>query len=287
MMTIDFRIRPPFKSFTQLNIFQGPFPPMDQRLDGYPAGHGRDYTPSYIHTDMGKFMDEMDRAGIRLGVFMGRRTGNPVYGDVDNAEIEELCNTYPGRFVGFGGINPHEAGAVEEVRKCAARGFKGIGIDAGWCAPELKVDDPLLMPIYEEAAKHGLIASITMSAFLGSTIEFSEPATLQRVANRFPEMDIVVPHGCWPHVSEAFGVALMCRNVHLMPDTYLYVPKFPQAHDWVDACNSGFLKYKMLFASSYPIRGLEETVRNWKALPFEQDPLFHSLYYNAARLLKL
>lgn len=287
MMTIDFRIRPPFKSFTQLNIFQGPFPCMDPRFDGYPAAHGRDYTPSYINTDMGKFMDEMDRAGIRLAVVMGRRTGNPKYGDVDNADIEELCNLYPTRFVGFGGIDPHDPGAVEEVKKSAARGFKGIAVDAGWCDPELMVDDDLLMPIYEEATKQGLIASITMSAFLGSTINFSHPAALQRVANAFPELPIVVPHGCWPHVSEAFGVALMCPNVHLMPDTYFYVPNFPQVHDWIDACNSGFLKYKMLFASSYPIRGLEETVRNWKALPFETDPLYHTLYYNAARLLKL
>ncbi len=287
MMAIDFRVRPPYGSFKSLNIFDGPYPEMDSRFDVYPAAHGRDYTPSYIDSDMGKFMDEMDRSGVRIGVVMGRRTGNPKYGDVDNADIEAVCKMYPNRLVGFAGINPYEGNPVEDIKKYAAQGFKGIAIDAGWLDPEMHVNDDRLLPIYEEAAKQDLIASITMSCYLGSTIEFSNPAYVQNVANRFPELQIVIPHGCWPWVSQAFGVALMCRNIHLMPDTYFYVKNFPQVQDWIDACNSGFLKHKMLFASSYPIRGLEQTVREWKALPFEKDPLYHSLYYNAARLLKL
>lgn len=287
MTTIDFRVRPPYGSFLNLSCFDQPFPALDSRFDGYPSAHGRDYTPSFVQKDMGKFIEEMDRAGIRLGVVMGRRTAHPIHGDVDNDDIEAVCKMYPDRLIGFAGINPFEGDPIEEVRKTAGRGFKGIAIDAPWLPTESKVDADILMPVYEEAAKQGLITSLTMSAFVGSTIEFSHPTALQIVANRFPEMDIVVPHGCWPWVSEAFGVALMRPNVHFMPDSYFYVRNFPQVHDWIDGANSGFLKHHLLYASSYPIRGMEETVRTWKSLPFEKDPLFHSLYYNAARLLKL
>ena len=288
MMVIDFRIRPPYKSFMSMGIAGAGLPKLDFKKDAVPAWQGRKRVASSMPDgSMEKFMLEMDVAGIEVGVLMGRRTGHPVNGDVDNKDIQELIKKYPGRFVGFGGINPHEKDAVDRVKECADLGFKGIGIDAGWCNPEVYVDDPKLMPVYEQAAKLGLISSITMSAFLGSNINFSDPTRLQKVAQAFPEMPIVVPHGCWPYVTQAFGVALMCNNVHLMPDTYLYVPNFPNRNDWVDAANSGFLRHKLIFCSSYPIRDLSECVENWRSLPFERAPLYDSLYYNAARLLKL
>ncbi len=286
-MVIDFRIRPPYGKGMGLGIYNGLVPNADPAREPF-ARYGRRRLASAMVPggSMEKFIDEMDEAGVQLGVLMGRHTGHPVYGDTDNDELYELCEKYPDRFVAFAGISPLMKDPVAEIEKAAARGFRGVGLDPGWYVQEMKVDDERLMPVYEACAKHKLIASVTMSIYLGSDVSFSDPATIHRVARRFPELQIVIPHACWPHIPQAIGVALICPNVYLVPDCYLYVPKVPFADDLVMAAN-GLLQNKILFASSYPVRGLPETVERWSALPFEPDVLYKTLYYNARKLLNL
>ena len=56
---------------------------------------------------------------------------------MDNDETCELMRMYPGRFIGFAGVNPLQAGQVEEMERCAAMGFRGIGLDVAWLRKQL------------------------------------------------------------------------------------------------------------------------------------------------------
>ena len=77
-MIIDFRIRPPFKSFMGLKIVKNwqnvvPATPRDVR----PTGFERRPVPSVDQADIDLMVREMDEAGVTHGVIMGRQTGTP------------------------------------------------------------------------------------------------------------------------------------------------------------------------------------------------------------------
>ena len=119
---------------------------------------------------------------------------------------------------------------------------------------------------------------------LGPDMTYSDPDAIMRVAARFPDLKIVVPHGCWPHVHKALAMAIVCPNVYLMPDCYVYIPGFPLSEEYVNAANT-YLKYRILYASTYPVRSLTQCLAGWKSRAFTPEALRNTLYENAARLL--
>ena len=108
---IDFRVRPPYKSFLGSGIFRCWDFQSPETMTAIQMG--RNPIPSVREGSMDMFVKEMDEAGIVESVIMGRRTGDAALGSgaVDNCEIKELMDRYPGRFIGFAGIDPTEEGA--------------------------------------------------------------------------------------------------------------------------------------------------------------------------------
>ncbi|QXW01326.1 amidohydrolase family protein [Rhodococcus globerulus] len=283
-MIVDFRVRPPYKSFTKLHIFQ----PRDPNPDPLTAkGFQLDLPPyrSRDESSMGAFVEEMDEAGIDVGVVMGR-TAPPAAGSVSNDEIAEILTAHPGRFVGFGSVDvTNPKSAIAEVDRCVDLGFKGIAFDNGYFP--LYDDDESIFPIYERCQEKGLVASITSSLFLGPDLTYCDPVHLQRVASRFSDLKIVVPHGGWPHVTQICGVAYRHTNVYLVPDIYLNMPNTPGTSGYLEAAHS-YLGRRLLFASSYPVRPMGQSVEQFRNLPFQTEELrARCLGQNAVDLLGL
>jgi predicted TIM-barrel fold metal-dependent hydrolase len=285
-MIIDFRVRPPFGAFTSTAIYNAR-PANALPWAVRPLHMNLPYYRSFAERSMEAFIDEMDAAGIGLGVVMGRQSP-PQYGSVPNEDIVALLERYPRRFIGFGGIDGSDpAKAMAEVEKCIAWGFKGVAFDNGWCDPPLYDDDERLMPLYARCAEAGLIVSFTSSIFVGPDLTYCDPVHIQRVARRFPTLRIVVPHGAWPYTVQICAVAFQCSNVHLIPDFYGHVPNTPGADEYVKAANY-YLGHRLLFASSYPVRPMGQSVEQFRAQPFESDEIrWRCLGGNAARLLGL
>ena len=282
-MIIDFRVRPPFKSFCNLNIYG----PRESNPDPVTApGVWLDLAPcrSFDDRSIERFVEEMDEAGIDVAVAMGRNSPAP-WGSVANSDVAELVDTYPGRFVGFGSVDGSSEDRVRQVDECAELGFKGVAMDNPWCSPALYDDDESLFPVYERVAEHGLILSLTSSIYLGPDMSYCMPMHIQRVAMMFPQVPIVVPHAFWPWTTQGCGVAFQNSNVYLAPDFYGHIPNSPGAEEYVKAANY-YLGYRLLFASSYPIRPLGQSVEQFVALPFKDDDLRQRcLGGNARRLL--
>ena len=236
-MIIDFRARPPYKSFLKLSLYK-PWRPLPEDPAEWGAFElGREPNVTADAHDMDAFVKEMDDNGIVKAVLMGRHADD--FGIVDNDELYELTQKYPGRFFPFAGINPREEGAVEEVERCISKmGFKGISVDPGWLNPPLKGDDPIFTPIYDKCAELGGILVMSVSAALGPDLTYSDPVIVQHVATRYPNMKIVVAHGCWPHVERMLAVAMRCPNVYLVPDCYVYIDCMPFADTYIEACDA-------------------------------------------------
>ena len=287
-MVIDFRVRPPYKSFLQLGIFPRWANPVTDPLKMSPFGMGRDPVPSCEQGSMELFLKEMDEAGVNKCVVMGRRTRNSSTGagNVEAEELRELALAYPDRFLPFAGIDPTDDDAPAQVEQAGNMGFKGISMDPGWCVPALYADDNRVLRVCEACERLGLIAVITHSAVVGPDLGYCDPCAIQHVAQAFPHLNIVVAHASWPNIEKALGMAMLCPNVYLCPDVYFYTDNMPMSEHLVTAAN-GYLKYRMLFASTYPVGGLKQSVEKGSRKGLTQEALRLTLHDNAARLLQL
>lgn len=283
-MIIDFRVRPPFKSFSNLTIF-------GSRLDvpNRPGGWVGPMAESVKSRSLPRFLEELSAAGVRHAVIWGRAVPNQA-ASTESEDVAELVAAHPALFSGFGGIAIPEKGnsgqAVREVEKAlVALKLKGITLEPGFAmSPTRGADDPDLYPIYERCQELGGILGLTISVRAGGDIRFSNPEAVDRVAGLFPRLRMVVGHSFWPWVAQACGVAYRRSNVYLLPD--FYGLGCPGHRQWVEAANS-LLPDQILFASAYPLAAVGPMVEGYKALPFRQDALERVMYRNAGALLNL
>ena len=288
-MVIDFRVRPPYRGFLEMGIFTKYVVPQKdpRKLSAFEMG--RAGVPSCEQRSMELFMQEMDEAGVEACVVMGRKNkGHAINaGNILPEDLYELADSHPGRFLPFAGIDPNDAGACQEVEYVAKElGFKGISMDPGWCEPCMHADDERILAVCETASQLGIIVTLTASGVAGPDLSYADPLTIQRVAKKFPNLKIVVAHACWPFVPQILGVAMTCPNIYLVPDVYLYTDNMPMSDLYVTAAN-GYLKYRTLFASTYPVGGLRQSIEKWSAKGFTEESLKLTLHDNAAELLGL
>lgn len=284
----DFRIRPCYKGYMNLDIVKSwrnvPKEPRRLRTTGFE----RRPVPSVDKADVDLMMKEMEAAGVVGGVLMGRETRNPVWGGVPNEDLYELTQKYPGKLYAFAGICPYDGEkALAEIEKCVKDWkFKGVSLDPGWCAPAVYAHDERIFPIYELCESLGVPVAIAMSAYTGPDLSYTDPTKLIPVMKKFKNLQFVICHAAWPKVQEMMGVCAACPNVWLVPDAYFYVREMPFGDQYVRAAN-GWMKYRTLFGTGYPIRGHEQVVENWCSRGLEPEALRLTMYENAKYLLKL
>jgi predicted TIM-barrel fold metal-dependent hydrolase len=285
-LIIDARIRPPFRSLTQV---LAPEPGAHPAVKRSPLVSGYEKQPSMTQKSTKLFMEEMDAAGIDKGILVGRQAGHRT---ILNDDIAELRDRYPDRFpVALAGINgvDVEAGIREIERALTGMHFNGIAVDPGWWVPPRYVDDPKNYPFYQRCAELGGVLYLTCSLMQGPDISYAEPWRIQRVANAFPNLQIVVVHGAFPHTSEMIGVMIAnapLGNLWVIPDFFQFIPGFPGAQDWVEAANH-FLGDRILYASSYPVRPLAQSLEEFRRFPYKTEVLERLLAGNAAILFGL
>jgi hypothetical protein len=284
-MIVDMRLRPPTASWITKPQFK-------QGVPFYPSRIGFPRPPSAEQRSMSLMLEEMDAAGIKWGVAMGRHSAEPL-GTIPNDEIREVVEKYPDRFVSFAGIDVRQSGdaMVSEIKRCLAwPGFVGVSIEPGASDPPLKSNDRKLYPIYESCQALGVPVSISLSNLLcvmvGAPVEFSAPFPLYDVARDFPKLDIVVSHAAWPWIYETIGLAFACHNIYVSPDLYMVGVNMPGGAEYIRAANS-FLGERLLFGTAYPSRPLIESVQAFDKWSFEPGVKENVLAKNALRVMRM
>ncbi|MDH7593252.1 MAG: amidohydrolase family protein [Methanomicrobiales archaeon] len=286
IIIIDARVRPPFRTLTHVLAPEPGARPPARRS---PLVSGYERTPSMVQKSMELFLDEMDRAGVDKGVLVGRQAGHRI---VRNDDIAELRDRYSDRFpIAIAGIDGADvrAGVLEIERTLKEMHFNGIALDPGWWTPPRYVDDPENYPLYRRCAELGGVLYLTCSLMQGPDISYAEPYRIQRVASAFPSLQIAVVHGAFPHTSEMIGVMIAnapLGNLWAIPDFFQFIPGFPGAREWVDAANH-FLGDRILFASSYPVRPLAQSLSECARFPWRPEIRERLLYGNASALFGL
>ncbi len=276
---IDMRLRPPF-----LHRFFGAETGTDEfalvewvnrRVGARPG----DAFSSY--RDVADVVGGMDRAGIGLGVVVGRSTPTV---RVSNDAVAGLVGEAKGRLVGVGSVDPQALGrdgAVAEARRAVdGLGLVGINLDAGFYETAVRADDESLMPVYEACLALGVPAFV-MSGPTTPDLAFNDPLAIDRVAGVFPGLRIVVCHGCYPRIDEMIGVAFRRENVFVSPDMYVFAPGGGR---YVEAAR-GFLGDQLVFGSSFPFRPMAQSVADFRALGLPAEVEAKVMGGNATRAL--
>jgi predicted TIM-barrel fold metal-dependent hydrolase len=228
------------------------------------------------------FVAEVRESGITTAVVVGRDTPSL---SISNDRIKELVAPHR-ELIGIASVDPQTHGvqsALAEIERATKQlGLRGINVEPGFGNPPAAADDAKFLPVYDACAQLGVPAFI-MSGPTTPNLEHTNPAAIGRIARQFPNLSIVVYHGCYPYVNEMIGIAFRYENVHVVPDMYIFQPG---GGLYVEAAN-GFLRDQLLFGSSYPFRAMRQTVDDFLKLGFKDDVLDDVLYRNAERVLKL
>lgn len=285
-MIIDARVRPPYKSLTQV---LAPEPGARPAVKKSPLVSGYERSPSMMQRSWELFMDEMDSAGVDMGILVGRQAGHRI---ISNDDIAELRDRYPDQFpialAGINGANVDE-GIREIERTLRGMHFAGIAVDPGWWKPPRYIDDPANFPLYQRCAELDGVLYLTCSLMQGPDISYAEPWRIQRVANAFPTLPIVVVHAAFPYTSEMIGVMIAnapLGNIWVIPDFFQFIPGFPGAQEWVDAANH-FLGDRIMYASSYPVRPLAQSISEFTRFSYKPEVLENLLSGNVSTLFGL
>ena len=233
--------------------------------------------------DMHSFLAEMDAASISTAVMVARSTPTV---RVANEDLEAASKQSHGRLIGVGSVDPQELGgkkALDAAEHAITKlGMNGLNIDAAFYEHALAADDKTLLPLYELCQSHGVPAFI-LSGPTTPDLRLNDPTAIDRVAGQFPKLQIVVCHGCYPHVDGMIGVAFRRENVFISPDMYMFSPG---GKLYIEAAN-GFMQDQYLFGTSYPFRPMKQSVADLRAIGLTPAVLEKVSYRNACRLLKL
>lgn len=248
-----------------------------------------DPAPSFERQDMDLMFQEMDEAGIEMGVIgVPAPTAKPGFESTGNQAIADLVKRFPKRFVGFGSLDAADpARALEDISKVVDMGLSGLTLEPSTSRVSRRFNDRVFYPIFEAAQKRKLPVLTVMSCLLGPYMDDCHPEFVDHVATDFPQLNVIIQHGAWPYSREACGVAYKQKNVYLVPGQYVHY-EFPGSEDYVKGANRQ-LSDQMLFGSVYPNCGpLKEVRQIVESLGFASEEIKAKyLGGNARRLLGL
>lgn len=279
MKIIDFRVRVPYGSFLKAGFYSD-IPKREKVADGK---YNMTLPQSVYQGSMELLLKEMDELNIVKAIVPARKAFH-----VDNSELVSLLQEYPNRFIAFAAVDPLDGEvALNEIMQYVVNGpCTGVVMEPGYSyeRERIAIDDDRGMPIYELCEKENIPMMLGFGGMLHPSLEKMRPVSVDNIALQFPNLRMVLAHGGWPFVQEMTWIALMRKNIYLMPDLYMY--KTPFTWDYVAGANT-VIKEKIIFGSAYPIVSQKESVHNYLNIGIQSEFLENVMYKNALRFLQM
>lgn len=220
----------------------------------------------------------MDTVGIDL--ICGFPVANPTTDYTrDNDRILSWSQEHPDRIVPYARLNPNfgPEHCVEQIRKYASQGIKGLKFHPKWDSGYEANDPYLIYPLVEEAGKHGLVC-----LFHTGEVWNAGAALVAYVAMDFPDVTIVCGHmGDRDGYHEAVVAAKKLDNFYLDTTEFYPTTQIAAAVHKVGA-------EKLLFGSDMPyVSAAAELDKITKHCALDDEQLALILGRNMARLLDL
>ncbi|QOC95381.1 amidohydrolase [Micromonospora craniellae] len=239
-----------------------------------------------------RWADELRRVGVRRAVFV---TGG------GNDAVADVVDRHPDLLLGFAHHDPYAPDAATELERAVTeRGLRGLKL----FAPLLRgpLDGPDLDALWGTAQRLGVPVLIHIGHY-GSAggLTFGRhggPEELARMARRFPELPVVVPHFGVQYVQELLFTAWGCPNVHVdtsgsnqwvrwMPYKLTLEDLFRRCYETIGPQRIVFGSDSSWFPRGYVTRYLDDQLRICRELGLPDDHLRAIFAGNAERLLGL
>jgi predicted TIM-barrel fold metal-dependent hydrolase len=211
-------------------------------------------------------------------------------GWMGNDWLAGLSDRFPGALMGFGSVDPHSDGALDELRRAHGLGLKGLKFH-----PTMQRFDPgderhyPLWSLVEELGMLCLFHTGTCGIGAGTPgaggtkIRYSHPGFLDSVGADFPGLTMIAAHFGWPWFMECLAIALHKSNVYI--ELSGWAPKYlpPEVVREIGKRLNG----QALFGSDYPFISLDRWFEEFDQLGLSDDAKRAILVGNATRLLAL
>jgi predicted TIM-barrel fold metal-dependent hydrolase len=153
-----------------------------------------------------KFVDAWKAGGVEKACVFGYNANDGSHPSI--RDLVALRDRFPDFVIPFGYVNQGHEDGVAAVREAAAAGFKGMK----FIYPAKPYDDDEYLPIYEAAAKAGMVCLFHTGIVIGTSGKGSDfgtndfqrgwrvssnymrPANIDRIARIFPDMPIIGAH---------------------------------------------------------------------------------------------
>ena len=194
-----------------------------------------------------------------------------------NEFIEKKCGEYPG-FVGLAAWHQDVADVAGEMDDIQRRGLKGIKLHPDF--QRFFIDDPRMLPVYEEANRRGLPVLFHTG---DCRMDFSSPRRLMNVLEKLPDFTCIAAHlGGYTQWEEARG-ALHGTNVYVDTSSSLFAVEREQARASIAHFGVGHT----LFGTDFPMWDPAGELQRFFALGLTEEENRAILYGNFARLFGL
>lgn len=274
---IDFRLRPPYKSFSHTAFYDG-------AIEAAKAGK-KNVPEAVLQRSMELLIKEMDESNIEIGVAVARESSWG--GQAKNSDLPGLLKEYPGRFIGV----PHiqfdpEKNLIDTVKEYVTEGpCSAIYMEPGFRFEKYQIhaDDERLFYLYEYLEENNIPLLLQYGGGV-NTVEYYNPSDVYHIADRFPNLKVAITHGGWPQVMAFIQQAYAHKNVYISPD--IYFSGYPGSQDYITAANT-ILSDKILFGSAYPLASLADCRAKYDNVGVREEVLPKILYDNAAAFFGL
>jgi uncharacterized protein len=203
----------------------------------------------------------------------------------------DYARQYPDVVLGnWIGIDPTRPGHVKELERCLSDGPGLIGMGLHPFSAAGQPDEPgweTSINLCIEA-KRPVLMLVGMSAGGAGTrggggfiLENCHPRYVDRIAARYPDLNVIAARVAWPWQSEMIAIALHKANVWM------------ELHGWSPRYYTNELKReiskrlrkKVFFAADYPMLDHERLVKEWREQGFESEVLDDVFHGNAESFL--
>lgn len=220
-------------------------------------------------------LNSMQSTGIDVSWLQPVAT-KPQQVDPINQWSEEIRSD---RLVAFGAFHPGYEDLPGLIRRLSERGVPGIKIHPEYHA--VAPDDEFLFPMYRAVIEAGMVILFHAGEDIGVPTLHSTPRQFAELADRFPEMTMILAHlggfRQWNEVRKH----IIGREVYL--DTS-YVFGHLADDEFVDLVRSHGID-RILFGTDSPWTDQEKELNHLKQLPFSEDELKRICGINAEGLL--
>jgi predicted TIM-barrel fold metal-dependent hydrolase len=198
--------------------------------------------------------------GIRGTIDLANITDVPGEPSIDKANdyTASLVRNYPGKFIGFGAVNPRYRGveaAVNELERMITE-LKLTGLKLYPMYDLYAVDDEALtFPIFEKALELGIPVMVHQSSTPArhAPLELGRPAMLDKIGRAFPDLKILVCHAGAPWLDECIVLVERHPNFHMDLSFTTSLLTREEMYRFLDRCRRwGVPLTKVCWGTDYP-----------------------------------